>query len=372
MNRILNSAVRSLRGSARWNTSRSKPGPLLAKPKPSEDIVEFARIELGGEPDPWQVEVLLATLEHSRIAVVASRQSGKSTIVAIALAYLFVHNPNFRIVVLSKTLAQASYFMRKVKRAVLRYLERREMEVVNTLSIMHRNGSMCVCVPCRDPDAARGYDPNVLLADEAAFVPAPTWAAVTPMIAATQGALFMISSANGPRGDFYESVEGNLARFFWPRKVKATECPRITPEFLEELRQNGTYVGPDFKIDHLGYEDADNMDGAFYPHCDKLRIYDIPDSSPNDITDMEIIADVSYGIPVLGAVKMDITGKYRGQRIKVGKRHRLVALVHGGVAQAEFDHRAQALEEARVGRAAGGRCFGALAGFGLHRGGDQR
>lgn len=92
----------------------------------------------------------------------------------------------------------------------------------------------------------------------------------------------------------------------------------FTPEFMADLRQNGTYVGSDFKVDYLGVEDADTMNGAHYSNCDKIRIYDLPDDSSNDITDMEIVADVSEGVPVLGAVKMDMTGKYRGQRIKVG------------------------------------------------------
>lgn len=306
MNRVLNSAVRSLRGSARWKTSRSKAGPILVKPKPPEDIVEFARVELGGEPDPWQVECLLAVLENPRVAIVASRQSGKSTIVAIALAYLFVHNPNFRIVVLSKTLAQASYFMRKVKRAVLRYMERREMEVVNTLSIMHRNGSMCVCVPCRDPDAARGYDPNVLLADEAAFVPAPTWAAVTPMIAATQGALFMISSANGPRGDFYESVEGSLAKFFWSRKVKATECPRIKPEFLEEerIRKGDALYRQEYFCEFL------EIEGAFFP-AGTINLF----ADPQAITDRSF-EDVPYSD--IQADLDEMRAAFESKRFKVG------------------------------------------------------
>src|SRR6187551_3109878 len=46
------------------------------------------------------------------------------------------------------------------------------------------------------------------------------------------------------------------------------------------------------------------------------------------------------------------------QRSEVVKRHGLVALVHRCVDQAELEHRAQVLEESRVGRAAAGRGFG--------------
>lgn len=238
---------------------RAHNGP--PKPLPPQDPVEFFTIEIGQPPDQWQVEVLLAVLESNRISVVASRQSGKSTVIAIALAYLFVHVPDFRIVVLSRTLSQASYFMRKVKRAALRYLDRKDMEVLNTLSIMHREGSMVVCVPCRDPDAARGYDPHVLAMDEAAFVPQETVDAVRPMIAATAGALIMISSPNGPQGEFYESVEGRLASYFWSRRVTADECPRISKEFLEEERiSKGELM---FRQEY--YSEFLQVEGAFFP-----------------------------------------------------------------------------------------------------------
>src|SRR3990167_4926775 len=60
------------------------------------------------------------------------------------------------------------------------------------------------------------------------------------------------------------------------------------------------------------------------------------------------------------------------QRLKVGHGHRLVALVHGGIGEAEFDHRAQVLEEARIRCAPGGRGFGAEAGFRFHRIGHER
>ena len=45
----------------------------------------------------------------------------------------------------------------------------------------------------------------------------------------------------------------------------------------------------------------------------------------------------------------------RGQRGEVGERHPLVDLVHGVADEAELDHRADVLEEARVRRAAAGR-----------------
>jgi hypothetical protein len=104
----------------------------------------------------------------------------------------------------------------------------------------------------------------------------------------------------------------------------------FTPEFMENLRANGEYAGPSFKVRHLGYADARNMDGRFYPNCDKILIYDIEDASVSPLTalassmlsdeidDMEIVAHIKFGVPVLGAVKLDVTGEYSGQGIKAG------------------------------------------------------
>jgi hypothetical protein len=121
----------------------------------------------------------------------------------------------------------------------------------------------------------------------------------------------------------------------------------FTEEFLVKLRTDGAYESPDFKIKHQGYADARNLDGKFYPHCDKLLFYDVktdkesvdgnsaplvrmavkimnaaadaysvdPDAT---IEDLKILAHVFVGVPVLGAAKIDMSGKYSGMSIKAG------------------------------------------------------
>jgi hypothetical protein len=262
-----------------------------SRPLPPKDLVAFATIELGGPPDPWQLEYLEAVMREWRVAVVASRQSGKSTIVAIAVAFLILHNAEFKVVVLSRTLNQAGFFMRKVRRAILRYKPRQDIEVFNTLSVLMTNGAMCVCVPCRDPDAARGYDPNMLVGDEASFVPEPTWDAVTPMLAATQGAMHLISSPNGRQGLFYRAVEGDVAQFFWTRKVMAPECPRITQDYLDQqlIIMGPTKFKQEFFCAFLEPE------GSFFPAV-TIDVFDaaesIDDKSFEDVAYADIQPDL--------------------------------------------------------------------------------
>ena len=111
------------------------------------------------------------------------------------------------------------------------------------------------------------------------------------------------------------------------------------PSFMENLRATGTYVTPDYKIRHEGYADARNLDGVFYPHCDVILIYDvvIPDGKnvissalyaaagmdPNNkenpsIEDLKIRGHVFAGAPVLGAIKLDLSGVVQGMNVKAG------------------------------------------------------
>lgn len=111
----------------------------------------------------------------------------------------------------------------------------------------------------------------------------------------------------------------------------------FTPEFLEDLRINGEYISDSFKVQHLGYADARTLDGGIYPHCDKIRIYDVQNSelgvvgiarqmldfgtegsTVSDFEDLEIFAHIKEGLPVLGAAKIDVSGKYQGMNVNAG------------------------------------------------------
>jgi hypothetical protein len=120
-------------------------------------------------------------------------------------------------------------------------------------------------------------------------------------------------------------------------KVTQLEKEFFTEEFLVNLREKKHYESPYFKADHLGYADAKNLDGKFYPHCDKILIYDMKqpgefnfftellatmvnpeDPDRVDIQDLKALAHIYAGVPVLGAVKVDVSGNYNGMHVKAG------------------------------------------------------
>ena len=117
----------------------------------------------------------------------------------------------------------------------------------------------------------------------------------------------------------------------------------FTEEFLVLLRDQREYQGQKFKVRHLGFGDARTMDGSFYPNCDILLFYDIDTEQSNyfntlfkkiameqlrasgtevtlngEIQDLKVHTYIKYGVPVLGAVKIDVSGRYNRMAVKAG------------------------------------------------------
>ena len=121
----------------------------------------------------------------------------------------------------------------------------------------------------------RGYaSVNLLLIDEAAWVPEEMYRAVTPMLAVSGGDLWMMSTPAGKRGFFRE--EWDRGGPLWTRvSVPATECPRISQEFLaEERRRKGERV---FRQEYM-CEFGDNRQSVFQEELIRRAIR--PDVTP--------------------------------------------------------------------------------------------
>jgi hypothetical protein len=90
--------------------------------------------------------------------------------------------------------------------------------------------------PAPTEGTIRGFSAvNLLLVDEAAQVADELYHAVRPMLVASRGDLWLMSTRFARRGFFYH--EWTEAGPHWQRiSVPATKCPRLTPKILEELR----------------------------------------------------------------------------------------------------------------------------------------
>jgi len=103
------------------------------------------------------------------------------------------------------------------------------------LSLELENGSKILTLPGSEK-TIRGFSGAALLiVDEASRVADELYFAVRPMLAVSGGALMMLTTPYGKRGIFYEEWTSGHG---WDRyEVPASECPRISEEFLEEERQ---------------------------------------------------------------------------------------------------------------------------------------
>ena len=198
------------------------------------DGVEFARTMLGFEPDEKQAAILSG--EHYRLILNCTRQWGKSTVTAAKAVHRAWTRPGSLTLVVSPSERQSREFLRKARSFVeaLRLKPRGDGD--NKISVQFPNGSRVVGVPGKEA-RIRGFSAvSLLILDEAAWVTEEQYEAVQPMLATTDGDVWMLSTPWGKKGFFWEEWTRGGEEWFRV-KVKATECSRIVPRFLESQKK---------------------------------------------------------------------------------------------------------------------------------------
>ncbi len=198
------------------------------------DPVLLAR-RLGWEPDAWQAEALRARDQYRLLN--CHRQGGKSTVAAVRGLHCALHEPGSLVVIVSPTMRQSTELFRTVS-AYWRALGKPvSAEVENVRSVELANRSRILCLP-GDPDTVRGLAAvRLLIVDEASRVGDDVWAAVSPMVAISGGQVLALSTPWGMRGWWYRAATGDDNR--WAvTTVPATECPRLSAEYLEQERRD--------------------------------------------------------------------------------------------------------------------------------------
>lgn len=200
------------------------------------DPAALAR-QLGIEPDPWQARLLRST--SPRVLVNCSRQSGKSSTTALVALHQAVYRAPSLVLMISRALRQSQELFKKCAECYRELGDQAPAAVAeSSLRIELENGSRIVSLPGgKEGDSIRGYSSVDLLAiDEAAFVPDALYGSVRPMLAVSGGRLIALSTPHGSRGWWYDAWHSTEA---WERyRVPASECPRISAEFLEEERRS--------------------------------------------------------------------------------------------------------------------------------------
>ena len=195
------------------------------------DPCELAR-RVGIEPDPWQAKLLRS--DSKRNLVNCSRQSGKSLTAALLCAHVALYSPGSLTLLVSPSERQSGELFKRV-RGIFRELSWPcPATTESALRLELANGSRVVSLPGKE-GTVRGFSaPALIVLDEASRIPDELYVALRPMLAVSGGRIVACSTPFGQRGFWWEAWRG---REDWERvKVPASQCPRISAEFLAEER----------------------------------------------------------------------------------------------------------------------------------------
>ena len=218
-------------------------GSVVAR---SLDVVLFAKA-CGIEPDFWQADFLRS--KAKQIILLCSRQSGKSTVAALRALHQAIYNPRSLTLILGPSQRQSQELFSKTMNFYSRLPqnERPSVKKRTALEVEFVTGSRIIALP-ENESTVRGYaSVNLIIIDEAAYVKDSYYMTIRPMLVVSKGMIIALSTPRSRNGWFYETWTKNDND--WHKiKITARECPRITPEILEqERKQMPSYM---FKMEY--------------------------------------------------------------------------------------------------------------------------
>ena len=195
----------------------------------------WAQHHFGFVADEKQQALLLCGAK--RVILNCSRQWGKSTVTAVKIAHQAVFSPETLTLVLAPSERQSALLVNKARAFCLKVGQKTRKDGHNSASVVLGNGSAIVGLPGRE-QYLRGYSAvSMLIVDEAARVEDELYRSMRPMLATTNGAVWLLSTPHGARG-FFHRVWTDGDGEDWVRvKAPATECARIPREFLQMERR---------------------------------------------------------------------------------------------------------------------------------------
>jgi hypothetical protein len=273
--------------------------------KCSEDVNHFIKYvkivnpdqgEIFFDPYDYQLDLLKKFQNYRFNVALASRQCGKSTIVATYVLWYACFHSDKVIGIVSNKESAAKMILSRIKRMyeqLPNWLKPGVTEYQKT-GVQYDNGTRII-ISATSPDAFRGESINCLVCDEFAFVPGNQaeefWAANYPTISAsTKSKIIIISTPNGLFNLFHkiysESEAGNNT--FINTKVTWQQVPGRDQEWAEEQIKNlgKRKFNQEFAVEFIGsvntlinenilktllsqYKDPIEDDG-------KLKIYEHP------------------------------------------------------------------------------------------------
>ncbi len=190
--------------------------------------------------DAWQARFLMDGVEapgKRNVQILAARQVGKTEACILRALHIGHTEVGETVIVISPRQATSNEFIRRARSTYLKLPGAMKLLSDNVGSIEFENRSRIIGLPSSE-DGVRGI-PRVrcLLVDEAARVSDQLYASCRPMLAVhPRGELIGLTSAGNASGWFYSAWQDPTA-VFEKIEIRAADCPRLTPAFLESERK---------------------------------------------------------------------------------------------------------------------------------------
>ena len=285
--------------------------------------------------DTWQEEVLKT---KGNIVLRSGRQVGKSTIIGLKAAQYALKNSNKLIMIISKTERQAGLLFAKIlfnihqedRSQIKKGKDRPTKHIINL-----KNGSRIYCLPAGDTGfGIMGFTIDLLIADEAAFIPEEVWNSIIPALAITRGDIWLLSTPYLMEGYYYDCFSDNTFTAF---HTSSEDCPRKDEVFLAHRKATltkaqysqmylGEFVDNDLrffprelieKVCILKRRPAILKDRRYYIGCDVARMdkdeftYEILElTASNRLEQVENIVTRNIPIPVSARRIIDLNSLY--------------------------------------------------------------
>lgn len=232
-------------------------------------------------PDKWQQEVLDF---DGNTVLRTGRQVGKSTIISRKAGKFAIKNPGTTTLIIAAAQRQSSLLfdktlipLSKIHEKLIKNAQQahkkewaaaqKKVEFINRFRLKYglfaeiptrtkiklKNGSEIYSLPAGKSGAfIRGFSLDLLIADEAAYIPESVWVAVKPMIAVSRkmkqlGWVILLSTPFGKGGYFYDCCHDADFKHW---HVSSESCNRIPRDFLKKERQKLTRI--EYAQEYLG------------------------------------------------------------------------------------------------------------------------
>ncbi len=238
----------------------------------AKDAEAYAEIKLGIKLDDWQEEILAEEDRH--ILLAKGRRIGATHLFAQkAVEWLKTHHnnhPTSQIVCASLTIDQAQLLIAfATLHAQQKYPEfigkGKDIPTLNRLVLnVDNNRRILLAKPVGDTGrSSRGFEGQVLMIDEGGFQPDLFFEAAKPILATTNGRIWMFGTFDGQEGYFWENYKKVIIDKNPKARFKVWEMDTETVSRKRPISESWTQEQKDGLIEFLIEEKEDMSEMAY-------------------------------------------------------------------------------------------------------------